>query len=201
MKTVLKVENIAKAFGKNKVLKDVSFNMSPSSLYGIVGENGSGKSTLLKIIVGEWKCDSGSIATNGRLGYCPQKTLLFSQLTVDEHFHYFAAAYGIEKKTMVNRSESLMNYFNFKKYQKVKITNLSGGTQQKLNLALALLHQPRLLVLDEPYNGFDWDTYIRFWDYTHQLRDEGCAILVVTHLITEKERFDKVYNLEQGELI
>jgi ABC-2 type transport system ATP-binding protein len=198
---ILKVENIAKAFGKNKVLKNVSFEMNPSSMFGIVGENGSGKSTLLKIIVGEWKCDSGRIAANGRLGYCPQQTLLFSQLTIDEHFTYFAAAYGIEKQTLDSRKESLMNYFNFKKYQKEKIANLSGGTQQKLNLAIALLHQPKLLILDEPYNGFDWDTYMRFWDYTQQLRNEGCAILVVTHLITEKERFDKVYNLEQGQII
>ena len=198
---ILKVENIAKAFGKNKVLQNVSFEMDPSSLYGIVGENGSGKSTLLKIIVGEWKSDSGKISVCDRVGYCPQKTLLFSQLTIDEHFRYFAAAYGIEKAELVRRSESLMNFFNFKKFEKEKIANLSGGTQQKLNLAIALLHKPKLLILDEPYNGFDWDTYMRFWDYTYQLREEGCAILVITHLLTDKKQFDKVYNLEQGQLL
>jgi ABC-2 type transport system ATP-binding protein len=197
---ILKVDNISKAFGKNKVLKNVSFEMNPSSLYGIVGENGSGKTTLLKIIVGEWKSDRGKISVEGRLGYCPQKTLLFYQLNVDEHFRYFAAAYGIEKATLASRSESLMNYFNFIKYRKEKIANLSGGTQQKLNLAIALLHQPNLLILDEPYSGFDWDTYLRFWEYTNQLRNEGCAILVVTHLLTEKDRFDRIYNLEQGQL-
>lgn len=198
---ILKVENIAKSFGKNKVLQNVSFEMNSSSLYGIVGENGSGKSTLLKIIVGEWKSDSGKISVYDRVGYCPQKALLFSQLTVDEHFRYFAAAYGIEKAELSHRSESLMNYFNFKKFNKEKIANLSGGTQQKLNLAIALLHQPKLLILDEPYNGFDWDTYLRFWDYTHQLREEGCAILVITHLLTEKNQFDKVYNLKEGQLL
>jgi len=198
---VLKVENIAKAFGHNKVLRDVSFDMNPSSLFGIVGENGSGKSTLLKIIVGEWKSDKGNISVEGRLGYCPQKTLLFSQLTVDEHFHYFASAYRIEKTELSNRTETLMNFFNFKKYRRERIANLSGGTQQKISLAIALIHQPDLLILDEPYNGFDWDTYLRFWDYTAQLRREGCAILIVTHFITEKDRFDKVYNLVQGKLI
>lgn len=197
---VLKVENIAKSFGKNKVLTNVSFEMDSSSLYGIVGENGSGKSTLLKIIVGEWEHDSGTVSTGGRLGYCPQNTLLFAQLTVDEHFRYFAAAYGIEKAELINRSEMLMNYFSFIKYRNEKIAHLSGGTQQKLNLAIALLHRPELLILDEPYSGFDWDTYIRFWDYTNQLRNEGCAILVVTHLINEKERFERIYNLEQGKL-
>jgi len=179
---------------------NVSFSMNPSSLYGITGENGSGKSTLLKIIVGEWKSDHGNISVNGRFGYCPQKTLLFSHLTIDEHFRYFAAAYGIERTELLSRSESLMNYFNFKKYRNERIINLSGGTQQKINLAIALLHQPDLLILDEPYNGFDWDTYIRFWDYTNQLRKDGCAILVVTHLITERERFDRVFNLVKGQL-
>ena len=198
---ILKVKNIAKSFRKNKVLQNVSFEMNPSSLYGIVGENGSGKSTLLKIIVGEWKSDSGEISVYDRIGYCPQKSSLFSQLTIAEHFRYFAAAYGIEKAELLDRSESLMNYFNFEKYEKEKISNLSGGTQQKLNLTLALLHRPKLLILDEPYNGFDWDTYLRFWDYTNQLRKEGCAILVVTHLLTDKKPFDRVYNLEQGQLV
>ena len=92
---ILKVENIAKVFGKNKVLKNVTFEMNSCALYGIVGENRSGKSTLLKIIVGEWKSDGGKISTTGRLGYCPQQILLFPQLTIDEHFRYFAAAYGI----------------------------------------------------------------------------------------------------------
>ena len=197
---ILKVVNIAKAFGKNKVLTNVNFEMKPSSLFGIVGENGSGKSTLLKIIVGEWRPDSGKVSVTGKLGYCPQQTLLFSQLTVDEHFQYFASAYGIDKAAFERQSGSLMEYFNFKKYKKEKIANLSGGTQQKLNLAIALLHRPKLLILDEPYSGFDWDTYQRFWDYTHQLRNGGCAILVVTHFLTEKERFDRVYNLVEGEL-
>jgi len=197
---ILKVENISKAFGKNNVLKKVSFEMSPSLLYGIVGENGSGKSTLLKIIVGEWQQDDGNISVEGRIGYCPQKTLLFTQLTVDENLEYFAAAYRITKGELFSRSESLMTIFNFKKYRRERVSNLSGGTQQKLNLSIALLHQPKLLILDEPYNGFDWDTYLKFWDYTNQLRKEGCAVLVVTHLLTETERFDKVYNLVEGVL-
>jgi ABC-type multidrug transport system ATPase subunit len=197
---ILKVENIAKCFGKNKVLRDISFEMKPASLLGIAGENGSGKSTLLKIIVGEWKADHGNIYHKGALGYCPQRTLLFSLLTVEEHFRYFATAYGIERTVLQHQSELLMRHFNFTKYRKERIINLSGGTQQKVSLAVALLHQPQLLILDEPYNGFDWDTYLKFWEYTNHLREMGCAILIVTHLITEKERFDRVYNLIQGRL-
>lgn len=174
--------------------------MNRGSLVGVVGENGSGKSTLLRIITGELKCDSGTVIVKGHPGYCPQQSLLFSQLTVDEHFTYFASAYGIERDMMVERSESLMDFFRFKVYRKVRIANLSGGTQQKLNLAIALLHQPDLMILDEPYSGFDWDTYLRFWDYTTHLQQEGCAVLIVTHLLTEKEKFDRIYHLEQGTL-
>lgn len=198
---ILKVENIGKTLGRHKILKDVHFEMNASTLYGIVGENGSGKSTLLKIIVGEWQADHGKISVAGRLGYCPQKTLLFTQLTVEEHFRYFASAYGIDQQAMTTHGETLMEVFNFKKYQNEKVANLSGGTQQKLNLSIALLHKPDLLILDEPYIGFDWDTYLRFWKYTGELRKEGCAILVVTHLLNDTQPFDKVYSLEQGKLV
>lgn len=197
---VLKAENIAKSFGRNRVLKNVSLEMHPPGLYGIVGENGSGKTTLLKIIVGEWRPDHGKITVEGRLGYCPQDTLLFRHLTVDENLRYFAAAYGIDGDTLASRSEYLMDHFNFASYRKEKTEKLSGGTLQKLNLVIALLHRPELLILDEPYSGFDWDTYLRFCELTDKLREEGCAILVVTHLLTEKERFDRIYNLSSGQL-
>ena len=88
----------------------------------------------------------------------------------------------------------------YKKFQQEKIANLSGGTQQKLNLSIALLHEPKLLILDEPYNGFDWDTYLRFWDYTNELRKNGCAVLIVTHLLAERKQFDNIYDLENGYL-
>lgn len=195
---ILKAENIAKSFGGKSVLKDISLNMHRGSLEGIVGENGSGKSTLLKIIVGRWKADIGSISINGKMGYCPQKILLFPQLTVDENFRYFSAAYKLRKKEYLKNRNTLMEYFNFKNFRNERTENLSGGTQQKLNLSIALLHQPDLLILDEPYNGFDWDTYLRFWDYTDNLKKNGCAILIVTHLISEKQRFDRIYNLEKG---
>lgn len=199
--TILKVENIVRSYGKRKVLKGVSFKMKQGALVGIVGENGSGKTTLLKIIVGELRSEHGEVHLFGSSGYCPQKTLLFSQLTVEEHFRYFASAYGLSSTSQRISSEHLMNIFKFSHYKKFRVGNLSGGTQQKLNLALSILHRPQLLILDEPYNGFDWDTYMKFWDYARTLQMEGCAILVVTHFLTEKERFDHIYELQNGKLI
>lgn len=198
---ILKAFNIVKSFGKRSVLKDVSFQMERGTLYGIVGENGSGKSTLLKIIVGEWKADSGQILIDGKLGYCPQKVLVFPELTVAENFRFFSSAYQLEKKTMDRVSSELMEHFHFENYANERVSNLSGGTQQKLNLSISLIHEPDLLILDEPYNGFDWDTYLKFWDYTNHLRDRGCTILVVTHMLSEKERFDRIFELKNGCLL
>jgi ABC-type multidrug transport system ATPase subunit len=198
---ILNSEHIAKSFGRNIVLKDISFQLEAGSITGIVGENGSGKSVLMEIIVGVRSADQGAIIRNGSIGYCPQRAVLFPHLTVQEHFIYFSIAYGIGNEQSKKRSEELLQHFNYKKYEQEKIINLSGGTQQKLNLSIALLHEPDLLILDEPYNGFDWDTYQRFWDYTNQLKDRGCAILIVTHLLSEKERLDRIYELENGILL
>lgn len=197
---MLSVKNIAKCFGKKQVLSDVSFVLEPGNLYGVVGENGSGKTTLLKIIVGEWRADKGEVSISGRFGYCPQKCLLIPQLSIDEHFLYFASAFGLSESERIDQSEELMDYFNFSKYRASQVHTLSGGTQQKLNLAIALLNRPNLLILDEPYSGFDWDTYSRFLSLTNQLRKDGCAVLIVTHLLTEQQNFDRVYQLVNGQL-
>ena len=198
---ILKVENIAKTYGNKKVLTNVSFQMQKGKLCGIVGENGSGKSTLMKIIVGELKANKGKVNYVGKLGYCPQDALLFPQLTIYEHFIYFSKAYEINRVDLHKRYNNLLRQFNFKKYGNEKVANLSGGTKQKLNLSIALIHQPDLLILDEPYNGFDWDTYMRFWDFTAQLLKRNCSILIVTHFIDKKDSFDTIYELSKGVLL
>ncbi len=195
---IIKAAHIAKSFGKNEVLLDVSFELESGKLYGIVGENGSGKSTLLKIMVGQWKANKGSITINGCLGYCPQQPLIFSQLTVDENFQYFSEAYGLPRIKGQEQRERLLRHFCFEKYRREKVMQLSGGTQQKLNLSLSLLHQPDVLILDEPYSGFDWETYLRFWEYTDQLLERGCTIMIVTHFVNETDRFYRIFNLKNG---
>ncbi len=197
---ILTIQNITKSFGKKEVLKGISFNLEKGKLYGIVGENGSGKSTLLKIIIGLYKADSGIINVNGRVGYCPQKPLVFSQLTVKEHIQYFSAAYNLKKIDYQKQFNYFLKHFNFEKYKYDKVEILSGGTRQKLNLTLALLHEPELLILDEPYNGFDWDTYMKFWELTNKLLDKGCTILIVTHFLNETDRFNYIFNLKNGYL-
>lgn len=193
----LRVQDIQKSFGRHKVLQGVSFEVAPGTLVGIVGENGAGKSTLLKILAGELRPNGGQVMRRGALGYCPQQVILNDALTVRQHLDYFRAAYGIDD---LGRADDLLERLGYANYRTAVVGTLSGGTKQKLNLTLALMHRPAVLLLDEPYQGFDWETYLRFWDLTGELREQGCAVVVISHLFFEQKRFDVLYQLQQGRL-
>ena len=199
---MLIASHLSKSYGQHAVLHDVSFTINSRTINAVVGENGAGKSTLLKIIIGELKADHGSVEVNGTIGYCPQTPLIFSTLTVEENFRYFATAYGLTKhgQSWLSKRNHLMDRLNFSQYLHFRTEYLSGGTQQKLNLSLALLHDPDLLILDEPYGAFDMTTYQHFKEIIYELRDEGKCLLLVTHLLNSDENFDQVFTLKQGGL-
>lgn len=205
---ILKVESVKKAFRshllwrqRTTVLDSASLEVRPAEIVGLVGENGSGKSTLMKIIAGMLASDSGSVQLRGRLGYCPQQPELWQKLTVAEHFRLFAAAYDLAPEAARRGETSLLQDLSFERYLHYRVEDLSGGTRQKLNLALALLHEPDLLLLDEPYAGFDWETYLTFWTMSEARRDRGMAILIVSHLIGEQERLTRLYTLKDGRCV
>jgi len=192
--------NISKSYGKKEILNSISFAIGPGTLNAVVGENGTGKSTLLKILIGELSADKGTVILNGKAGYCPQSPLVFSMLTVEENFRYFASAYGLTNHSCKAKQDGLMDQLGFKKYLHYRVEHLSGGTQQKLNLAIALLYDPDILILDEPYSAFDMATYQHFREMMFQLKDQGKCILLVTHLLNDAERFDQVFTLKEGGL-
>jgi ABC-type multidrug transport system ATPase subunit len=202
---ILTANNICKSFGKNEVLKGINLQLYPGKLYGIVGENGSGKTTIMNILAGFWKADKGIVNISGKVGFCPQEPYLFSNLTVTENIDLYASAYGLNKrdneKKYIDHKKKLLDTFNFLGYEKKICSKLSGGTRQKLNLIIALLHDPELLFLDEPYSALDWETYLRFWDYSGQIRNLGKTILMVSHLIYDKSKMDKIWTLHNGQLI
>jgi ABC-2 type transport system ATP-binding protein len=206
---VLQAEEVAKTFHRGiwprrrtvEVLRGASLMVCKGELVGLVGENGSGKSTLMQIVVGLLARDGGSIEQPGRLGYCPQTPMLWDKLTVDEHFELFARAYGLDDDARERAVEGLLEELQFARYRGYRVEELSGGTRQKLNLALALMHEPDLLLLDEPYSGFDWETYVRFWEMSERRRDAGMGIMIVSHLLAERERLDRVYELRDGKAV
>ncbi len=195
---LLEARDVYKAFGRRGVLAGVSLTVRRGEIQGIVGENGSGKTTLLRILVGMLAPDQGRISTRGGLGYCPQEPLVFERLTVLENLAYFAAAYGL--RSWRASAERLLGRLRFERDAGTRVAEVSGGTRQKLNLALALLHEPALLLLDEPYSGFDWETYLLFWEEARALRTRGCGLVVVSHLVYDRSLIDRYSTLVGGEL-
>ncbi|MEW2404545.1 ABC transporter ATP-binding protein [Streptomyces sp. NPDC046862] len=191
----MEVRGVHHAYGRREVLRGIDLRLEAGVLAGVVGENGAGKSTLLKILSGELAPDRGTVVHGGRFGYCPQAAVLNDALTVRQHLDYFKVAYGLSD---LDRAEEVMDALQFSEYAEERTAVLSGGTRQKLNLTLALMHDPHVLLLDEPYQGFDWDTYQRFWDLATWLRDEGRSVLVVSHLAYDAERLDVLWRLDGG---
>jgi ABC-type multidrug transport system ATPase subunit len=152
----------------------------------------------MQIIVGLLARDAGTLSLGGRMGYCPQQPLLWEKLTVAEHFDLFAQAYHLEKAAAASSRDALLEELGFRRYLDFRVEALSGGTRQKLNLSLALMHTPQLLLLDEPYAGFDWETYLRFWEMAERRRADGMGILIVSHLLAERERLTRIYELRDG---
>jgi ABC-2 type transport system ATP-binding protein len=194
---VLQAKEIYKSFGRRRVLQGVSFSVAPGTLVGIVGENGAGKTTLLRIVAGELQPGRGDVFRQGEMGYCPQTVVLNESLTVDQHLDFFRAAYNISN---LRRADELIEKLDYRHYRRELVGNLSGGTKQKLNLTLALMHQPELLLLDEPYQGFDWEAYLCFWDVVTELRERGGSVLIISHLFFEQKRFDVLYRLQEGRI-
>lgn len=194
--TGVEVNGVHHAYRRHRpVLRGVDLRLREGVLAGVVGENGAGKTTLLKILSGELRADRGSVRHHGRFGYCPQAAVLNDALTVRQHLEFFQTAYDLPD---LHRAEEAVDQLHFREYEQQRAGTLSGGTRQKLNLTLALMHDPQVLLLDEPYQGFDWETYQRFWDLAALLRRQGRSVLVVSHLAYDTERLDELWRLEGG---
>jgi ABC-type multidrug transport system ATPase subunit len=188
---------VHKAYGRRAVLRGADLAVSAGMLAGVVGENGSGKSTLMRIAVGQLVPDRGTVRRFSALGYCPQQAVLNDTLTVAQHLRLFQVAYRLPR---LDAAWELVDLLGFTAERRTRAGELSGGTRQKLNLTLALMHDPPLLVLDEPYQGFDWDTHQRFWQLADRLRSRGRSVVVVSHLLHDQQHFDAVHHLRDGRL-
>ena len=180
------------------VLRGADLEVSEGEIVGLVGENGSGKSTLMKILVGALAADAGDVRIAGRIGYCPQEPVLYDRLTCDEHLELFGVAYAMTSDAIAASAATLYATLGFANWRSTRVEELSGGTRAKLNLAIALLADPDVLLLDEPYAGFDWDTYQRFWTLAAERRAAGRSVLVISHFVTDRERFDRIVELRDG---
>ncbi len=170
----------------------MSLSVAAGEAVAIIGENGAGKSTLLRICAGLIHPDRGHVSVSGRVGFCPQQPGLFDLLSADEHLALFAPALGLSREEAIRDGHELLAEFAFPTAERTQCRRLSGGARQKVNLALALLGGANVLLLDEPYQGFDHGSYVSFWEHVARWTADGLGVVVVTHLLAETALVERV---------
>jgi ABC-2 type transport system ATP-binding protein len=185
----------AREVGKRHRLRSVSLEVNGGEAVVLVGPNGSGKSTFLRILAGLTRADSGAVEIDGSVGYAPQHGGLVPHLRPWEHFVLFGHARGMSRAAAVQGGRLLAEQLGWEALRAPMAAELSGGTQQKLNVVLAALGDPDVLLLDEPYQGLDRDSMRRFWELLWSWRDAGRAVLVVSHSLDAVDRADAVVEL------
>ena len=192
---VLRLRDVSARRGRRTVLSGINLTIHRGEVVAVVGANGAGKSTLLQLCAGLLRASGGSIERTPNFGYAPQLDSLAPLLTVDEHLRLFGAARGIRQGRSVSTGHRLLTRLGWTARGDQTAGTLSGGTQQKLNVALAQLDAPDLLLLDEPYQGLDALAYEDLWALISASRASGAGVLLVTHLLRDVDLVDRVAEL------
>jgi ABC-type multidrug transport system ATPase subunit len=195
----LEARGIRKSYGRRRVLTDVDLTVRSGQIAAVIGANGCGKSTLLRICAGLATPDAGTVTVHGELSYSPQEGGTSPYLLADEHFVLVGAGQGLSRDHARAVGRRRAEELGWRDVATTQARHLSGGTRQKLNLVMSTLTEPDLLLLDEPYQGFDRGTYVNLWEQLWRLRDKGAAIVVVTHLLHQLDQVDLVLDLTKEE--
>lgn len=207
---MLRVENVFKNYGKLEVLNCVSFNVKHGEIKALIGVNGAGKTTLIELICGVKKVDFGKIYIEDNdvsnkakkrqlkrlIGYMPQAFSLFNDLSVKENLGYLCSVYNINK----NKVDEIISLCGLQNHAKVVAKNLSGGYRQLLSLSSALIHSPKILILDEPTSAMDPIFRRKFWEIINYCRENGMTVFVITHFLEELLECDSFICLSNGEI-
>ena len=192
---VLRLTEVSARRGRRTILSGINLTVRRGEVVAVVGANGAGKSTLLQLCAGLLRASSGRIERTPHFGYAPQLDSLAPLLTVDEHLRLFGAARGMRRGRSVSTGHRLITRLGWTARGDQTAGTLSGGTQQKLNVALAQLDAPELLLLDEPYQGLDALAYEDLWALITSWRASGAGLLLVTHLLRDVDLVDRVVEL------
>jgi len=195
---ILEIENLSIKFGDFVAVKDLSLKVKRGKILGLLGPNGAGKTTTIRAIFGMIPY-RGNIRINASsIGWMPQNSPLYLNLTVEENMVFFASLHGMSDKRRIEDLLKLINLYNFRKRL---VRNLSGGMKQRAMLACAMIHDPDLLILDEPTAGVDPPLRKTFWEHFKELNAGGKTILVTTHYMDEAENCDRIVLMRNGEKI
>lgn len=212
---MIKVSGLYKNFKSKRVLENIHLELKEGEILGLIGPNGAGKSTLIKIITGLLEADQGTALVHGMdiqkeplkvkalFGLVPQELALIENLSAWENLHYFGSLYNLPSSLLKQRMEEALDVTGMSKHKKEKVSKFSGGMKRRLNLAASILHEPKLLILDEPTVGVDPQSRNHIFDYIKRIREEkGTSILYTSHYMEEVEALcDRIFIIDEGKEI
>ncbi len=205
------IKNLRKSYGDLIAVNGISFKVEKGEIFGLLGPNGAGKTTTIKSILGLLKPDSGEVHILGRkmpdkevlgkVGYMPQELALYLNLTVEENLRFYAHLYGFPGERFEDKKKEILKFVGLKKFKNRIISELSGGMQRRVSLACALLHEPEVLILDEPTVGVDPHLRASFWKHFRELSERGVTILITTHYMDEAMKCDRIAIMSEGQIV
>jgi ABC-2 type transport system ATP-binding protein len=214
-KVLIKIQNLSKHYnnGKIKALDNVSLDIFEGEVIGLLGVNGAGKTTLSSLISTLKPATSGKILFNNKniyddinffrqhIGFCPQKPNLNFDLNVEQNIYFAGRYFGLTHEKSKERTEQLISKYNLEKYNKSKPNDLSGGYKQRVLIARSLIHNPKLLILDEPTVGLDPHIRHQLWETIRELKKQNVTVILTTHYLDEAEILsDKICVLDKGKI-
>jgi ABC-2 type transport system ATP-binding protein len=212
-KTVITVRNLVKKFGSFTANDDLSFEVFEGEIFGFLGANGAGKTTAIRILSGLSEPTSGEVIVAGynakkqpeqikkNIGYMCQKFSLYPDLTVKENIMLYGGIYGMSKALIRERTDLLLDKLNFREYGDRLISDLPLGLRQKLAFSVAVLHEPKIVFLDEPTGGVDPITRRQFWEMIYETASRGITVFVTTHYMDEAEYCDRISIMSEGRIV
>lgn len=209
--TTIQVQHLRKEYDGKAVLKDISLTIERGQMIGLLGPSGSGKTTLIKHLVGALECKGDHVHVLGKqmpdldtfakIGYMAQEDALYEELTAKENLEYFGMLYGVPAKKLKERVSEILHSVELGEEERKEVKKYSGGMKRRLSLSIAMIHEPEVLILDEPTVGIDPLLRQTIWKELIKLNQRGVTILVTTHVMSEVEKCDKIAMIREGELI
>lgn len=210
--SIIYAKNLTKKFGDFTAVNAINFEVGKGEILGFLGANGAGKTTAIKMLIGLWKPTSGEASVAGfdvyretenikrNIGYMSQRFSLYEDLTVLENIRFYAGIYGLSNQQIRTKTTDLINKLGLKQVQNERIESLPLGWKQKLAFSVAIIHDPKIVFLDEPTGGVDPITRRQFWDLIYEAAHRGITVFVTTHYMDEAEYCDRVSMMVEGRI-